>query len=324
MTTNTDDSSIPIIDLSRDQVVVAKDLVDAFRTIGFCILVDHGVDLEVVKKGFASSRAFFELPSQTKEQYLYEGHASNRGYLPMGNERPGLETKSSLQSPTTTQPDRKETFEIGKEGEAEYANRWPSELAEQGFKEDMLKYFNTFDQLYLRLMKYLGVGLCLDDPDFFVERCNEQHCNLRLLHYPELKKDGSVPSDEPVIRGARHTDFGTITLLSQDQTGGLRVERRDGTWTFVPPVLGGIVVNVGDMLQRWTNDELRATPHQVVEPPRHTNIIPERYSIAFFCNANKNVRLEAIKEILNGRPSKYPSMTAHEYITRRLADTIDN
>jgi isopenicillin N synthase-like dioxygenase len=243
-TASTDDSFIPIIDLSRDEAVVAKELVDAFRTIGFCILVGHGVDLNVVKKGFASSKAFFELSSEIKEEYKYEGHLSNRGFIPMGKESLGRESKSS---PPAMQPDRKETFEIGKEGEAEYANRWPIELAEQGFKQDMLTYFNTFDQLYCRLMKYLGVGLGLDDKDFFEERCNEQHCNLRLLHYPEVKKDGSTPSDEPVIRGARHTDFGTLTLLSQDQTGGLRVERRDGTWTFVPPVLGGIVVNVGDV-----------------------------------------------------------------------------
>jgi isopenicillin N synthase-like dioxygenase len=240
-----EDSSIPIIDLSLPEAAVATALVDAFRTIGFCIVVGHGVDLNVVKKGFASSKAFFELPDETKEQYKYEGHLSNRGFIPMGKDNPGRQCKSAA---PLMQPDRKETFEIGKEGEAGYTNRWPSELAEQGFKEDMLTYFNTFDQLYCRLMKYLGVGLGLDDKDFFEERCNEQHCNLRLLHYPEVKKDGStLESDEPVIRGMRHTDFGTLTLLCQDQTGGLRVERQDGTWTFVPPVLGGIVVNVGDV-----------------------------------------------------------------------------
>jgi isopenicillin N synthase-like dioxygenase len=77
------------------------------------------------------------------------------------------------------------------------------------------------------------------------------------------------------------------------------------------------------MLQRWTNDELRGTPHQVVEPPGRSDIIPERYSIAFFCNANKNVMLDGIKEIWNGQTGKYPSMTAHEYITKRLTATID-
>jgi isopenicillin N synthase-like dioxygenase len=239
-----DDFSIPIIDLSLSEAVVAKALVDAFRTIGFCILVGHGVDLAVVQRGFASSKAFFELSDEIKEQYKYEGHLSNRGFIPIGRDSPGRESKSS---PPAMQPDRKETFEIGKEDEAEYANRWPSELAEQGFKQDMLTYFNTFDQLYCRLMNYLGVGLGLDDKDYFQERCNEQHCNLRLLHYPEVKKDEVTPSDEPVIRGARHTDFGTLTLLCQDQTGGLRVERLDGTWIYVPPVLGGIVVNVGDV-----------------------------------------------------------------------------
>jgi isopenicillin N synthase-like dioxygenase len=81
--TSSNDSSIPIIDLSQSEETVAKALVDAFRTIGFCILVGHGVDLNVVKKGFASSKAFFELPDEIKETYKYEGHLSNRGFIPM-------------------------------------------------------------------------------------------------------------------------------------------------------------------------------------------------------------------------------------------------
>jgi isopenicillin N synthase-like dioxygenase len=136
---------------------------------------------------------------------------------------------------------------------------------------------------------------------------------LRLLHYPNVAAREACAASAVVVRGALHTDYGTLTLLTQDQTGGLRVQRRDGTWTFLRPIPGGIVVNVGDMLQRWTNDVLRATPHQVVEHPDHArDDIPERFSVAFFCNANKDVLLEPL-EFLSDQPPKYPPINALEY-----------
>jgi isopenicillin N synthase-like dioxygenase len=304
---------IPIIDLSRDEAVVAKELLNAFTKIGFCIVVNHGVDSSTLTNSFASSKAFFDLPLATKQQYKYQGHTSNRGFIAMGDET----------HTTPQQPDKKETFEIGRNDEPEYPNHWPVELANEDFKKDFTDYFTTFNELYLRLMKYIAVGFDLD-PDFFNAKCNGQHCNLRLLHYPEVKKDANmvpVDSNEPIVRGARHTDYGTLTLLSQDAIGGLRVQPHGGDWTYVPPVPGGIVINVGDMLQQWTNDVLQATPHQVVEPPGQSKLIPERYSIAFFCNANKECVLDKIEGV-SDEPFKYPPMTAHDYITKRLSETI--
>jgi isopenicillin N synthase-like dioxygenase len=238
-------SYIPVIDLAEcSETLLAQKLVDAFQTIGFATLIRHGVDL-IIPDAFRASRSFFQLDMGTKLQYQYQSHASNRGYIPMGSE-----------AHDETKPDRKETFDIGKEGEVGFETPWPREL--ENFQSTLLEYFRTMNVLHLKLLKLLAIGLELTDTNYFVDRCNEQHCNLRLLHYPELNRPTSGNCDydgesEVVQRGATHTDFGTITLLAQDMVGGLRVQKLDGTWIHVTPVAGSIVVNVGDMLQYVQN-----------------------------------------------------------------------
>lgn len=297
-----------VIDLSQGDA--AQELVQAFSSLGFATVINHGISLATIDQAFEQSKSFFSLESSVKQKYKYRNHASNRGYISMGQE---------THEQATAGADYKETFDIGKEKEAGMETPWPMELTE--FRPNVLQYFSQFNELHLRLLRLVATGLRLSDPDFFVNQCNEQHCNMRLLHYPEIQRKASE-SDTLLERGALHTDFGTLTLLTQDQVGGLRVQRRDGSWIFLKPVEGGIVLNVGDMLQRWTNDVLRATPHQVVEHPNHSKqVVPERYSIAFFCNANKRVMLEPLSEVSEEAP-KYPPINAMEYLTKRLSDTI--
>jgi isopenicillin N synthase-like dioxygenase len=188
----------------------------------------------------------------------------------------------------------------------------------------LLQYFDTMDQLHLRILKWIGMGLQLDDVNFLVDRCNDQHENLRLLHYPSV-----VIENDDMVRGNIHSDYGTITLLLQDQVGGLKVKTVDGTWIPVPPVPGAIVLNVGDMLMRWSNNVLKATLHQVVAPPKcttndgtMTTKASERYSIAFFCNANKDAMIECLPPCCQTTPALYPPINSHVYITQRLRDTI--
>jgi isopenicillin N synthase-like dioxygenase len=299
---------IPVIDMESE--AVGQEILQAFSSIGFATLTNHGIPRAVIEDAFAASKSFFSLPLDQKLKREYEGHQSNRGYIPMGCEA------------FTENPERKETFDIGKDDEVGYENKWPTEELTDSFAQAMLQYFELFDDLYLRIMNLLAVALNMPDENFFVDRCNEQHDNLRLLHYPSVpKKLGGV-----VQRGAVHTDFGTITLLTQDSVGGLRAQRLDGTWVNVPPIPGSIVVNVGDMMQRWSNDVLRATPHQVVELPNlntDDDSVPERYSIAFFCNANKNVLLKCLEQCVSvDNPARYPPVNAHDYLTMRLSQTI--
>jgi isopenicillin N synthase-like dioxygenase len=299
---------IPVIDIGSD--AAGDELLKALSSIGFATLTNHDIPQSVIESAFASSKAFFSLSLEQKLKRRYEGHASNRGYIPMGCEA------------FTASPDKKETFDIGNDNEEGYQNKWPTDELTESFQETMLEYFEQFDALQLRIMKLLAIALKIPDANFFADRCNEKHANLRLLHYPSVatKKEGLVQ------RGAVHTDFGTITLLTQDSVGGLRAQRLDGTWVTVPPVPDSIVVNVGDMLQRWSNDVLRATPHQVVElrtSCHDAEFVPERYSIAFFCNANKQALLECLEQCVSAdKPARYPAVNAHDYLTMRLSQTI--
>lgn len=283
---------IPVIDLSLPSA--AEDLVRALTSPGFCSLINHGIDATLMRCCFALSHEFFSLPTPTKLTYKYQGHDSNTGYIALG-----METH-------VKKPDCKETLDI-------LATSTPpcpfvTELEDFGVVSSYWKAMNT---LQLQLLEWIAQGLQLQDPKFFVDRCNQEHCNLRMLHYPP------VPStdDKATIRGARHTDFGTLTLLIQDETGGLQVEADDGSYVNVPTIPDAIVLNVGDMLQIWTNGKLRATPHRVVDVGTER----DRYSIAFFCNANKDVTLEPITF---GEVPKYRAINAFEHLKARLQATV--
>lgn len=322
----------------------ARQLVHALRTLGCVRLVNHGMDETLLERVFQASRRFFGLDESIKTKYAYQGHESNRGYIGYGKESHSL-TGQQQTGTIHSLFDRKETFDIGKENEARFRTPWPTELNES-FRDDLLAYYQGMDQLHLKMLRLIAVGLGLEDPNYFVDRCNEQHCNLRLLHYPQEhvahdtdtmdmddnnnKNGDQVQQHRTIIRGARHTDFGTLTLLLQDGTGGLRVETRSGDWIFIEAIPGSIIVQVGDMLQRWTGDVLRAAPHQVVQPlATGEGILPERFSIAFFCNANKSVMIDTLDLPGYGSTttttttnSQYDPINSVEYLTQRLTETI--
>lgn len=339
---------------------LATELVRALEEYGFVTLVNHGISPEAIRAAFGASRRFFSLDGSEKNKYAYRGHDRNCGYIGVGQESHAAASAEG-KSPAA---DFKETFDIGPEpnqGDApgcggEGGTPWPGGdedgLGER-FKSVLVSYFEECNRLQLHLLKLIAVGLGLPSSDFLAAQCDERHCNLRLLRYPPLVVKGNdghgnaQPRDESVavVRGARHTDFGTLTLLAQDDVGGLRVQPRsskggaddDGAWIHVAPVEGALVLNVGDMLQRWTNDRLVATPHQVVsvanphrpmpnrtdDPDAAEVWIPERYSIAFFCNANKDTVLRPIPCLVRASDGpKYEAVTAKEYLTRRLTETI--
>ena len=314
---------------------VARDIFEAFSKIGFIIVVNHGIrgddnnnnnnnsNIEgnkggVTAKAFEAAKDFFALPVATKQSCAYLSNEANRGYIAMGQEK----LDSQL-------PDIKETFDIGFEGETAYQNRWPhnTDIC-KAFRQATLEYFEEYDKLHLQLLRALARGMGFDNDDYFTPLCNGNHQNLRLLHYPECDRHQIHKSGQK--RGGIHTDYGTLTLLSQQDVSGLVAQRLDGTWVPVPPLKGGIVVNVGEMLQRWSNDTLRATPHQVLDDDpllddsqEKSERVPERYSIAFFCNANKDTSLECLPVCATkDNPPKYEPMNAFDYITMRLNSTI--
>jgi isopenicillin N synthase-like dioxygenase len=353
-----------VVEDAEEFARLATELVQALERFGFATLVNHGISNDAIQSAFLASRQFFSLDVTAKNESAYRGHECNCGYIGVGQES---------HATTAGGADAKETFDIGPEpvssGDVVGETPWPSDNEEDGFsgerfKSTMVSYFDECNRLQLHLLKLIAVGLGLPSSEFLAAQCDERHCNLRLLHYPSLAvraggadSENAKPLDERVVvRGARHTDFGTLTLLAQDVVGGLRVQPRlkkgecfnegdnleatHAPWIHVAPVEGALVLNVGDMLQRWTNGRLVATPHQVVSvlPPLHqpaavdiinqvddaTDVmIPERFSIAFFCNANKNTVLKPIPCLVQASEGpKYEPITAIEYLTRRLTETI--
>jgi len=313
-------TGVPIISLSRpdgEEAIVICQLLQAFETNGFAVLVDHGIDKDLMDRAIVASQSFFAMSIISKLNYQFQGHESNRGYI-----APRLETHHVGHNDC---PDPKETFKIGKEYEAGFRNVWPTELAETTFRRDLLELFQTMDTLYLRLMRMIAIGLKLRDPNFLVKNCNQQHSNLQLVHYFSLPRDDS---DKRMIRRNMDYDFGTLTLQLQDDIGGFQAQNQnDGNWIDVAPVPHGIIVNVGEMLMRWTNDRLKAAKHQLISPPPYgpTNKVPESFSITFYCNANKDATIKCLDTCRSFKhPAKYPPVNAHKYLKQRLSSIISN
>lgn len=221
-------------------------------------------------------------------------------------------------------PDLKESFEIGREGAEGTPNNWP-EFDEDGreFKEWMLKFFVECKELYINVMRAIAVGMGLGE-SYFDTYTDVGDNTLRLLHYPEVEKSVFV-KNKMQVRAGEHTDYGSITLLFQDDRGGLQVKSPNGTFVDATPIPGTVVVNAGDLLARWSNDTIKSTLHRVVEPPapEEGNLHPARYSVAYFCNPNFVSTIRAIEGTYGGPQGdrKYDDINSGDYLVQRLSAT---
>lgn len=221
--------------------------------------------------------------------------------------------------------DLKESFEIGREFEEGHENRWPDKLDVEGaeFKLTMLGFFERCKEVHAVLMRGIALGMGLD-AGFFEDYVTTGDNTLRLLHYPPVAPGGFESGKR--VRAGAHSDYGSVTLLFQDQRGGLQVERPGG-WVDVEPIEGTIVVNAGDLLARWSNDLIRSTKHRVVEPPLKGKEFevghPARYSVAYFCNPDFAKWIEALPGTWEGEKGgkKYEGVNSGEYLVQRLSAT---
>lgn len=277
----------------------------------------------MISRVFASSAQFFARPQSQKDGLGWTTPQSNRGYVAVGREK----LHASI-------PDLKETMEIGLEGVEGLPNRWPDHLDDEGkdFKETMLSFFKVCKTLHMQVMRAIAIGMNLPR-HFFDEFVDDGDNNLRLLHYPAVHKDVFTKNPDQV-RAGEHSDYGSITLLFQDCHGGLQVRSPKGTFVDVTPIADTIVVNAGDLLARWSNDTIKSTRHRVIEPPKpagnsseddSSDTYPSRYSIAYFCNPNRNTIIEALPGTYGQGTQitkKYPEIAAGDYLIQRLAATI--
>jgi isopenicillin N synthase-like dioxygenase len=295
--------------LETDKPAFARELGRSFREYGFAAIADHGLDPELIKQAYACAEAFFALPVEAKLKYAgVEGGA--RGYTPYKTEiAKGAE-----------HVDLKEFWHVGRdlpEGHpyAEYmaANLTPEEV--ENWVEVVHGLYAAFDALGREVLTAIALDLGLEE-NFFDDTVKDGNSVLRLLHYPPQESDTGGS-----IRAEAHGDINTITLLLGAEEPGLQVLRRDGEWIDMNPPPNCLVVNMGDMLARSTNDLLPSTQHRVINPVGARRD-KSRYSLPFFLHYRPDYLIETLTGCASEeKPDKYPEpITAHEYLNERLRE----
>ncbi len=294
--------AVPVVDLAQGTAATQAAVLDAaLREHGFFAVVNHGVDAAVVAAAFDAGHRFFALDEATKRRWHIDGWPLKRGFDPVG-----------WQALDPTQPpDIKESFYLGVE--AIGPNQWPDEALLPGFRAAMEAYSAACDALARRLMGLYERALALP-AGHFDDFMRHPTCTTRLLHYPPQP---AVVAPGQIGCGA-HTDWGALTLLAQDDAGGLQVQGRDGAWTDVTPIPGAFVVNIGDLMARWTHDRWRSTMHRVVNRAAGR----ERWSIAYFFDLDAEAVILPLPGCVPaGEVPRYGPITAGEHLVEMYRRT---
>ncbi|RDL32343.1 Clavaminate synthase-like protein [Venustampulla echinocandica] len=307
----------------------SKALLAGFASTGFVKLINHGFSREEISRMFEENRRFFELTDSVKARIANEdGPKPQRGWSSLGAEKTGLLNtggKTNLTKPDIeSRQDAKEHFDIGPSEDTEFPNKWPDDKLIPGFQSWLESYFDRSQCITLALMEALEISMHLPK-GAFVQKCQGHASELRLNHYPGIAV--KILEEGRTSRIWPHTDFGIITLLSQDDVGGLEIQDKDHPANFVPVPredLSELIVNIGDTLERWTNGFLQAGLHQVTAPREmlnrsNENLLPRR-SIAFFLKAHRQMSVGPLPQFVAEKtPAKYEDITALAYQQRRTA-----
>ena len=302
---------------------VAAQIGWACKSTGFFGVVGHGVAPDTVGALRSAAYRFFDLPAEEKLALKRPQPEQNRGYIMTGDE-----TLARLAG-NETPPDLKELFAIGPfdlphdpyytaaDAYPSFApNLWPAAPPE--LVPALKAYWRSLEGLATAIAEGFALALGLE-PGYFRDRIDRNTSQLRIMHYP-------VPAAAPLpgqLRAGEHTDLGMMTILSSDNDiGGLQVKRRGGDWIDVPTVENAFLVNLGDMMMRWTNDRWVSTPHRVVNPAEAGIGRSRRLSIGYFFIPNYDTSLGCIETCCaNDQSPRYAPLTVTEYRTQRFART---
>ncbi|HEY9237047.1 MULTISPECIES: isopenicillin N synthase family dioxygenase [Phenylobacterium] len=286
----------------------SQDLGGSFARYGFAVISDHPLPQARIEAAIGAAKAFFALPDEVKRAYVV-GVGGQRGYTPFG-----IETAKGAEH-----FDLKEFWHMGRDLPAGHPfaaympkNVWPAEVP--AFHTEIAWLFNALDAMGRKVLEALAAYLKLDR-HFFDSTVDQGNSILRLLHYPP------IPADGPNIRAGAHEDINVITLLLGAEEAGLEVLERDGQWLAINPPAGSLVCNIGDMLQRLTNQVLPSTTHRVVNPaPERRGF--SRYSTPFFLHFNPDYEIRTLPGCVTPEhPDRgLAPITADEFLKERLRE----
>lgn len=303
-------SEIPIVDIGTliddsDALSVANKIGDILQNVGFLYIKNHGVDPQLIADAYRESRAFFNLPFAEKDRVnIKHSGQTLRGYIPMYAEN--VDPENTL--------DFKECFDLGADSDKVSPFFGPNLMpaTPSTFKQTLECYHSAMQKLADKLIA--AIALSLDLPrDYFKKMQQDPITIQRLLHYPP--QSGEISQKEIGI-GA-HTDYGFLTILSQDNNGGLQVQNRAGEWISAPPVEGCFIVNIGDLVQTFTNDRYLSTLHRVINTSGN-----ERYSLPFFIDLDFEAQVDVVETCHSvDNPAKYSRYTCGDHKYQRFVDS---
>lgn len=290
----------------------SQDIGRAFNETGFVTVTNHGLSKQLIERLYEQVKALFALPDEVKNKYEIPSLAGQRGYT--GKQK---ETAKGF-----TKPDLKEFWQIGQtvEDNDPVKDIYPDnvqveELPE--FNAVTLEIYKKLEAIGKQLLRAIAVYLNLPE-NYFDDKVHNGNSILRTLHYFPIADPDAIPDD--AVRAGAHEDINLITLLIGASADGLEVLTREGSWYPVKAHGEDLVVNVGDMLQRLTNNKLKSTTHRVVNPPREL-MKTSRFSVPFFLHPKSDMDLTSLESCIDAEhPKLYDDITAGEYLDERLRE----
>ncbi|HHP7244519.1 MAG TPA: isopenicillin N synthase family dioxygenase [Elainellaceae cyanobacterium] len=310
-------STIPVIDIRHyyvgsqtDKERVAEQINQACESIGFFCITGHSVPQALIDEAFDIARQFFDLPLDEKQKVSVPPGAAYHGYTAIANSASLAKTLNG-ESP----PDLREYFYMGKDDIPDGDEYYQTELASYffapnlwaesppNFRSIINQYFKQMEILSADLMRLFAIALNLPE-SFFDNKVDKHGSHLISINYPE-QPQLPLPGQ---LRASPHTDFGTLTIVCQNRVeGGLQILNRDDEWMDVGYVPGAFVINIGDLMARWTNDRWTSTLHRVVNPPSDIAATSRRQSFAYFHQPNYNISIECLAGCADEQyPARYP------------------
>lgn len=315
--------AVPVVDLGAciqgsraERLQVARAFGRALEEAGFVTITGHGVPAALARATYASMQAFFDLPEARKRRHTPPERTKGRGYLPLR-----IESVAATLGGTTP-PDLCEALVFAslqrERAQAGLPNYWPEEPPD--LAGNVNAWFDAMFGLAQQLMQLSALALDLPE-DHFAPFYREPALTLRFVHYP----DQPEPPQPGQLRYGAHHDYGGLTILRQDEApGGLQVCDAAGRWHDVPPHPDSFVINVGDLLSRWTNGRWRSTLHRVANPARELTGSTRRLSMVAFTGPNAATEVAALPTCVSpANPARYPPVNAQAYVQAKLAASHD-